>query len=37
MPAKQAAFIKKYEDLPNHPVDDEAVLFADAVHPTHAV
>jgi len=36
-PAKQAAFIKAYEDLLNHMADDEAVLFADAVHPTHAV
>jgi transposase len=34
---KQAAFIKAYEDLLNHMGDDEAVLFADAVHPTHAV
>ena len=34
---KQAAFIKGYEDLLNHRGDDEAVLFADAVHPTHAV
>ena len=36
-PQKQAAFIKAYEDLLNHLGDDEAVLFADAVHPTHAV
>jgi len=36
-PEKQAAFIKKYEDLLNHLDADEAVLFADAVHPTHAV
>ena len=36
-PEKQAAFIKAYEDLLNHLADDEAVLFADAVHPTHAV
>jgi transposase len=36
-PAKQAAFIKAYEDLLNHLDDDEAVLFGDAVHPTHAV
>jgi hypothetical protein len=34
---KQAAFIKAYEDLLNQMADDEAVLFADAVHPTHAV
>jgi transposase len=36
-PAKQAAFIKEYEDLQNHMQADEVVLFADAVHPTHAV
>ena len=36
-PVKQAAFIKAYEDLLNHMADDEAVLFGDAVHPTHAV
>jgi transposase len=36
-PAKQAAFIKKYEDLLNHLGADEVVLFGDAVHPTHAV
>ena len=36
-PDKQAAFIKAYEDLLNHLADDEAVLFGDAVHPTHAV
>jgi transposase len=36
-PAKQEAFIKAYEDLLNQLEDDEAVLFADAVHPTHAV
>ena len=35
--AEQAAFIKAYEDLLNHMADDEAVLFGDAVHPTHAV
>ena len=35
-PEKQAAFIKAYEDMLNHMADDEAVLFADAVHPTHA-
>src|SRR5271156_4376864 len=35
-PAKQAAFIKAYEDLLNHLDADEAVLFGDAVHPTHA-
>ena len=36
-PDKQAAFIEAYEDLLNHLADDEAVLFGDAVHPTHAV
>ena len=36
-PDKQAAFIKAYEDLLNHLAADEAVLFGDAVHPTHAV
>jgi transposase len=36
-PDKQAAFIKNYDNLLNHMDDDEAVLFADAVHPTHAV
>jgi transposase len=36
-PEKQAAFIKAYNDLLNHMADDEAVLFGDAVHPTHAV
>jgi transposase len=36
-PDKQAAFIKGYDNLLNHLADDEAVLFADAVHPTHAV
>ncbi len=36
-PDKQATFIKAYEDLLNHLADDEAVLFGDAVHPTHAV
>ena len=36
-PDKQAAFIKQYDNLLNHMGDDEAVLFADAVHPTHAV
>jgi transposase len=33
--AKQAVFIKAYNDLLNHLADDEAVMFADAVHPTH--
>ena len=36
-PAKQQAFIEAYDDLLNTMGDDEAVLFADAVHPTHAV
>ena len=36
-PDKQAAFIKAYENLLNQLADDEAVLFGDAVHPTHAV
>jgi hypothetical protein len=36
-PEKQAAFIKAYEALLNHLDADEVVLFADAVHPTHAV
>jgi transposase len=36
-PVKQAAFIKAYENLLNHLANDEAVLFGDAVHPTHAV
>jgi transposase len=35
-PAKQAAFIKAYNDFLNNLADDEAVMFADAVHPTHA-
>jgi len=33
---KQQAFIEDYEKLLNSLGDDEAVLFADAVHPTHA-
>ena len=33
---KQKAFIEDYEKLLNSLGDDEAVLFADAVHPTHA-
>ena len=33
---KQAAFIKTYEALLNQLSADEAVIFADAVHPTHA-
>ena len=34
--AKQKAFIESYEKLLNSLGDNEAVLFADAVHPTHA-
>jgi transposase len=33
---KQKAFIASYEKLLNSLGDDEAVLFGDAVHPTHA-
>jgi transposase len=33
---KQKAFIENYEKLMNSLGDDEAVLFVDAVHPTHA-
>ena len=33
---KQRAFIASYEKLLNSLPDNEAVLFADAVHPTHA-
>ncbi len=33
---KQKAFIEGYEKLLNSLGDDEAVLFSDAVHPTHA-
>jgi transposase len=36
-PAKQAAFIKAYEALLNQLSADEAVVFADAAHPTHTV
>src|SRR6202158_1564630 len=36
-PAKQQAFIAAYENLLNTLGDDEAVLFADAAHPTHEV
>ena len=35
-PQKQAAFIRAYEDLLNHLDADEAIVFVDAVHPTHA-
>jgi len=34
--AKQKAFIETYEARLNALPDDEAVMFADAVHPTHA-
>ena len=33
---KQRAFIELYENLLNSLADDEAALFMDAVHPTHA-
>ena len=33
---KQKAFIESYDKLLNSLPDDEAVLFVDAVHPTHA-
>jgi hypothetical protein len=33
---KQQAFIAGYENLQNSLGPDEAVLFVDAVHPTHA-
>jgi hypothetical protein len=36
-PVKQAAFIKKHEDLLSQLPADEVVMFGDAVHPTHAV
>ena len=36
-PVKQASFIKAYHALMNQLSADEAVIFADAVHPTHAV
>jgi len=35
--AKQEAFIAAYEALMKRLSADEAVIFADAVHPTHAV
>jgi len=34
-PAKQQAFIDTYTALLKTLPDDEAVMFADAVHPTH--
>jgi len=34
---KQKAFIESYDNLLNSLADNEAVVFADAVHPTHAV
>src|SRR5476649_1183834 len=36
-PVKQASFIKAHHALMNRLTADEAVIFADAVHPTHAV
>jgi transposase len=36
-PETQVRFIQAYENLLNQLGDDEAVLFGDAVHPTHAV
>jgi transposase len=36
-PAKQKAFIDAYQALLKALPDDEAVMFADAVHPTHGV
>ena len=36
-PVKQASFIKAHHALMNQLSADEAVMFADAVHPTHAV
>jgi transposase len=36
-PEKQAVHIKKYEQMLNRLEADEAVVFVDAVHPTHAV
>jgi len=35
--AEQTAFIEAYDSLLNTLPNDEAVMFADAVHPTHAV
>ena len=34
--SKQQAFIQSYSDLLNSLPDDEVVMFADAVHPTHS-
>ena len=36
-PEKQKAFIEGYRNLLNNLGDDEAVVFGDAVHPTHEV
>ena len=36
-PVKQAAFIQAYEAMMNRLSADEAVIFADAAHPTHTV
>ena len=35
-PARQAEFIRRYNDLMNHTPEDEPILFADGVHPTMA-
>jgi hypothetical protein len=35
-PAKQAAFINRYDELLNLLAADEAVMLAAGVHPTHA-
>src|SRR3954447_25929441 len=35
-PARQKAFIEAYNTLLKTLLDDEAVMFADAMHPTHA-
>jgi transposase len=35
--ARQQEFIDQYNALLNHLSTDEAVMFADAVHPTHSV
>lgn len=35
--ARQQAFMEEYNALLNGLLDDEVVMFADAVHPTHAV
>ncbi len=35
-PAKQAEFVRKYENLMNSTLDNEPILFIDSVHPTMA-